>query len=172
MSIRRILLGAMLSLSILAIPVVAQAQGTTTITGSVTFSGSVPAASDILLVQLRDASGLRLVETQPAAGGKSPPYNYTLSIDSSRLRSGNSYLIVAQLGRSNRDRLYQGSTSIRISGTNLAAPLITMSRLGGRINETSSGALRLLAGLVLAALAGILWTWRWRRSRVLVRKPA
>jgi Type III secretion system lipoprotein chaperone (YscW) len=172
MSIGRILLGTMLIAIILAVPAVALAQTTTTINGSVTFSGATPVATDILLVQLYDHKGIKLVETQPAVGGKAPPYNYTLSIDSSRIRSGGSYQVVAQLGTANRDLLYLGRVYITIKNTSVAAPPLTMGRRVGRLSDTGSGALVLLAGLTLAALAGFLWMWHWQRMRAPVRRLA
>jgi hypothetical protein len=159
MSIRRIVLSVLAVMIVFSVPAIAFAA---TISGSVTFSGDTPRSGDILVLSLRNSSNLRSHEQTISVGGQSPPYNFT--IDTSNLANG-TYRVVAELGDANRTRRYRGDTTITYNGGDISAGTILMSESPGRIGDTSSGTLRLLIGVVLAALAGLLLLWRRLRIR-------
>ena len=174
MVIKRTVL-AVLALVLLAVlPSIAMAANIT-IRGRVEYRDAALPSNATLHVRLENATTNEQITTltsQGVVGGKTAPFSYTITLDSSRINANARYRVVAEIGNG-QQRLYRGVSSpfvVLTTGSTNAPPFRATASFG-RIGDTSSGMWMIALAALLALMAGVIAVWRQRRARKLAPQP-
>jgi putative lipoprotein len=171
MSALRSFLALILVVVLVALPGTARAQGTASVTGTLTTlsRASLP-ANAIVTIQIAQvgAGGANPVvaEQRFSTGGRQVPFSFVLNYDPARISANNVYTLQANISVDNQVR-FTTTTQYRVitQGNPVSGINMVLSPIGGGLPPTSGGALPLAIAILLALTAVGVYVARTRLVR-------
>jgi putative lipoprotein len=164
MSAVRAPLALMLAVLLLALPGAAQAQGSATVSGTITYRERIILPSNaVVTVQIADISvagrpAQVIAEQKFTTNGAQVPFRFTLTYDALRVNASGSYIVQGNISVNGQLRFTTAAPYRVISQGNPTTNvnIIMVSSGGGNLPNTSGGTgLLAIAGLLAAAVVGV-----------------
>jgi putative lipoprotein len=157
----RSLLAVILAVAVLAAPGAAQAQGTASVSGTLTtLSRAALPANAIVTIQIAQLGGAAnpiVAEQRFSTGGRQVPFSFVLAYDPARINANNTYTLQANISVDGQIR-YTTTSPYRVitQGNPVSGINMVLSTVGSSLPPTSGGALPLaLTGLLVLAALGV-----------------